>query len=179
MLKVLECSVSCAKSTTASRPKIKLPHLERIRLLEWRSQHFWTILLQKKHQGAIEAEILNRVSFFQKNLTEKNKVENNVLFMAFSAMYWLAKEGISNEKISTLLNLLEKIGIHELKYFQHRSRASPWYLQYIRPASRKGSSRKGQSCRLFFCLARWFLRCSNHRADDLLCYILEWQLLWH
>lgn len=118
MLKVLECSVSSAKSTTASRPKIKLPHLERIR-------HFWTILLQRKHQGAIEAEILNRVSFFQKNLTEKNKVENNVLFMAFSVMYWLAMEGISNEKISTLLNLLEKIGIHELKYFQHRSRASP------------------------------------------------------
>ena len=44
--------------------------------------------------------------------------------MAFSAMYWLAKEGISNEKNSTLLKLLEKIGIHELKYFQHRSRAS-------------------------------------------------------
>jgi hypothetical protein len=68
--------------------------------------------------------MLNRVSIFQKDLTEKNKVENNVLLMAFSAMYWLAKEGISDEKMSTLLKLLEKIGIHELKYFQHRSRAS-------------------------------------------------------
>lgn len=55
-------------------------------------------------------------------MTEKNKVENNVLFMAFSAMYWLAKEGISNNNNSTVLKLLEKIGIHEFKYFQHRSR---------------------------------------------------------
>ncbi|CAG2244184.1 unnamed protein product [Mytilus edulis] len=78
----------------------------------------------KKHQGAIEAEMLSRVSIFQKELTEKSKVENDVLFMAFSAMYWLAKEGIANEKISTLLKLLENIGLSEIKYFQHRSRAS-------------------------------------------------------
>ncbi|CAG2200191.1 unnamed protein product [Mytilus edulis] len=81
-------------------------------------------IASKKHQGAIEAEMLSRVSIFQKELTEKSKVENNVLFMAFSAMYWLAKEGIANEKISTLLKLLENIGLSEIKYFQHRSRAS-------------------------------------------------------
>ncbi|CAG2195865.1 unnamed protein product [Mytilus edulis] len=68
-------------------------------------------IASKKHQGAIEAEMLSRVSIFQKELTEKSKVENNVLFMAFSAMYWLAKEGIANEKISTLLKLLENIGL--------------------------------------------------------------------
>ncbi|CAC5410351.1 unnamed protein product [Mytilus coruscus] len=59
----------------------------------------------KKQQGPIEAEMLSRVSIFQKELTEKSKVENNVLFMTFSAIYWLAKEGIANEK------LLEKIGL--------------------------------------------------------------------
>ncbi|XP_076083706.1 zinc finger protein 862-like [Mytilus galloprovincialis] len=81
-------------------------------------------IASKKHQGAIEAEMLSRVSVFQKELTEKSQVENNVLFMAFSAMYWLAKEGIANEKISTLLKLLENIGLSEMKFFQHRSRAS-------------------------------------------------------
>ena len=47
-----------------------------------------------------------------------------MLYMAFYEMYWQAKEGIANEKITTLLSLLENIGLHQLKYFQHRPRAS-------------------------------------------------------
>lgn len=46
-------------------------------------------------------------------------MENNVLYMAFYAMYWLAKEGIANGKITTLLSLLNNIG-----FLQHRSRTS-------------------------------------------------------
>lgn len=39
-------------------------------------------------------------------------------------MYWLAKEGVASVKIITLLNLMEKVGLNDMKYFQHRSRAS-------------------------------------------------------
>lgn len=81
-------------------------------------------LSSKKHNGAKETEMLNRVSFFQKELTEREKVGDDVLYKVFYAMYWLAKEGIANVKIITLLNLIEKLGISEIKHFQHRSRSS-------------------------------------------------------
>ena len=39
-------------------------------------------------------------------------------------MYWLAKESISNRKITSLLKLMELLGLEELKYFTQRSRGS-------------------------------------------------------
>ena len=42
----------------------------------------------------------------------------------FTAIYWLAKEEISNQKLIPLLELLENLGVSELRYFQYRSRPS-------------------------------------------------------
>ena len=38
--------------------------------------------------------------------------------------YWLAKESIANRKITSLLKLMELMGLEELKYFTHRSHGS-------------------------------------------------------
>ena len=78
----------------------------------------------RKHSAAISCEMMNRVSVFQKELDERQKVNDSVLFKVFYSIYWLAKEGIANKKAAGLLSLLEKLGVNDLKYFDHRSPAS-------------------------------------------------------
>ena len=78
----------------------------------------------RKHSAAISCKMMNRVSVFQKELDERQKVNDSVLFKVFYSIYWLAKEGIANKKAAGLLTLLEKLGVNDLKYFDHRSPAS-------------------------------------------------------
>lgn len=77
-----------------------------------------------KHQTTVKNELLNRVSYFQKQVDEKEGSKVVVLREAFHAVYWLAKESIANRKITSLLDLMELLGHEELKYFTHRSRGS-------------------------------------------------------
>jgi len=72
-----------------------------------------------QHKEAIKLEMMQRVSTFQ-----KHEVNEKMLEKTFIAIYWLAKEEISNQKLIPLLELLENLGVSELKYFQHRSRPS-------------------------------------------------------
>ena len=78
----------------------------------------------QKHLAAISCEMMNRVSVFQKELDERQKVNDSVLFKEFYSLYSLAKEGIANKKAAGFLTLLEKLGVNDLKYFDHRSPAS-------------------------------------------------------
>lgn len=78
----------------------------------------------QKHSAAISCEMMNRVSVFQKELDERQKVNDSVLYKVFYSIYWLAKEGIANKKAVGLFALLEKLGLSDLKYFDHRSPAS-------------------------------------------------------
>ena len=48
-------------------------------------------------------------------------LKNEVYFKVFKALYWLAKEEIASSKITSLLQLIEKMGADNLKYFQTRS----------------------------------------------------------
>ena len=48
-------------------------------------------------------------------------LKNEVYFKVFKALYWLAKEEITSTKITSLLELIEKMGFNDLKYFQTRS----------------------------------------------------------
>ena len=61
---------------------------------------------------------------FQKELDERQKVNDTVLYKVFYSIYWPAKEGIANKKAASLFTLLEKLGVNDLKYFDHRSQAS-------------------------------------------------------
>ena len=45
-----------------------------------------------------------------------------MLDKAFTAVYWIAKEEIANVKLVSLLQLLENLGVSELKYLSPRSR---------------------------------------------------------
>ncbi|CAH3168645.1 unnamed protein product [Porites lobata] len=78
----------------------------------------------QKHSAAISCEMMNRVSVFQKELDERQKVNDDILYKVFYSIYWLAKEGIANRKAAGLFTLLEKLGVSDLKYFDHRSPAS-------------------------------------------------------
>ena len=47
-------------------------------------------------------------------------LKNEVYFKVFKAIYWLAKEEIASTKITSLLELIEKMDVDDLKYFQTR-----------------------------------------------------------
>ena len=64
------------------------------------------------------------VSTFQKHVNQKHEVNESMLKKTVVAIYWLAKEDISNQKLIPLLELLENLGVNELKNFPHRSRPS-------------------------------------------------------
>lgn len=78
----------------------------------------------QQHRAAINAELTQRVSFFEKEVQQKRQVADEILYKAFMSCYFLAKSEISNTKILSLLNLIEHLGVDNLKYFSHRSRAS-------------------------------------------------------
>ncbi|XP_068762491.1 zinc finger protein 862-like [Montipora capricornis] len=86
-----------------------------VRLRREAVQHHLTTT---QHKEAIKLEMMQRVSTFQKQVNEKHEVNENVLEKTFTAIYWLAKEEISNQKLIPLLELLENIGqlIIFLKY---------------------------------------------------------------
>ena len=47
-----------------------------------------------------------------------------VLVKVFTAAYWLMKEELPNHKIKSLLQLLEWVGMSDLKHFLHRSQGA-------------------------------------------------------
>ena len=78
----------------------------------------------QQHSAAITAEPLSRVSTFNEEIERKEKTRDEVYFNTFLAMYWLAKEEIVNKKFGSLLELLEQVGLKDMKFFQHRSAGS-------------------------------------------------------
>ena len=78
----------------------------------------------KQHRAAIEAEHLQRVSTFHKESVDKENAADDVLYKAFMSVYWIAKHEISLRKLVPLLQLLERVGVTEMKYFSHRSAGS-------------------------------------------------------
>lgn len=64
------------------------------------------------------------MSHFQQQVYEKESSRLVVLQEVFHAVYWLAKESIANRKITSLLKLMELLGLKEAKYFTYQSRGS-------------------------------------------------------
>ena len=78
----------------------------------------------QQHKAAVTAELLSRVSVFQREFEEREKSKEDVYFNAFLALYWIAKEEIANTKFTSLLEVVEKMGLSNMKFFEHRSGAS-------------------------------------------------------
>ena len=78
----------------------------------------------QQHKDAIAAELLSRVSTFHEEIERKEKTKDDVYHNTFTAMYWLTKEQIANKKFTSLLELLEQLGLKDMRFFQHRSAGS-------------------------------------------------------
>ena len=72
-------------------------------------------------QGCILSATLFNVYFDKVKEEKVSKLKNDVYYKVFSSLYWLAKEEMPSKKISSLLTLIERMGVKELKYFQTRS----------------------------------------------------------
>ena len=76
------------------------------------------------HTEAVSAFRRQKSSYFDKKKDEKiSTLKNEVYYKVFSTLYWLAKEEMPSSKINSLLTLIEKMGVKELKYFETRSEA--------------------------------------------------------
>ena len=47
-----------------------------------------------------------------------NTLKNDVYFKVFQSLYWLAKEEMPSTKIRSLLTLVEKLGVNDIKHFE-------------------------------------------------------------
>ena len=72
----------------------------------------------------MNAEQLSCVSVFQREFEERGKSKEDVYFNAFLALDWIAKEEIANTKFTSLLELEEKMGLTNLRFFEDRSGGS-------------------------------------------------------
>ncbi|KAK3726559.1 hypothetical protein QZH41_001963 [Actinostola sp. cb2023] len=77
-----------------------------------------------QHTASVEAELISRVSTFQKQIDKRDQVREDVYYNAFLTLYWIAKEELPNRKFTSLLELLEKLNLPDIDYFQHRSGGS-------------------------------------------------------
>lgn len=68
----------------------------------------------QQHKAAVSAELLSRVSVFQREFEEREKSKEDVYFNAFLAFYWIAKEEIANTKFTSLLEVVEKMGLSNM-----------------------------------------------------------------
>ena len=76
------------------------------------------------HKVSVKKEMNQRVSQFPKQIDQREAVNIQVIEKAFHTVYWLAKQEVANEKFESLLTFVEKIGVDDMKFFQHRSRSS-------------------------------------------------------
>lgn len=74
--------------------------------------------------AAITAELLSRVSTFNKEIERKEKTRDDVYYNTFLVMYWLSKEEIANKNFGSLLELFEQVGLKDMRFFQHTSTGS-------------------------------------------------------
>ena len=76
------------------------------------------------HKDAYEASKKRENFYFDREEEKKvTMMKNEVYFEVFKAFHWLAKEEIASTKITSLLELIEKIAVDDLKYF--RTSAEP------------------------------------------------------
>ena len=77
--------------------------------------------LRAKHKLAVEVELTSRLSLFEKEYQEREKIKDVTIYNAFLAAYWLAKEEMPNGKLFSLISLFQKAGVEHMKYFGYTS----------------------------------------------------------
>ena len=75
----------------------------------------------QQHKASVEAELTRRSSAFHKQVEQREQSRDVVKHNAFLMLYWLAKEEMPNKMFTSLLDLTERLGQVDMKFFQHRS----------------------------------------------------------
>ena len=76
-----------------------------------------------QHKLAIQLEMLQRGSEFQKQLDDKEKNKGKECKKIFEVVYWLAKEELPNRKLSLVLEMIKMIaGVDLKRQFPYSSR---------------------------------------------------------
>ena len=78
----------------------------------------------QQHTAAITAELLSRVSTFEEEVRKIEDVKDEVYYKTLLTIYWIAEEEISNKKFTSVLELLQQVGLEDIKYLKHRSAGS-------------------------------------------------------
>lgn len=121
MRKGRECSASFVGSTTSLTQKNKSKKFNLEPAVRFKKKAVQENAKSNQHSAAISAELLSRVSTFNEEIERKEKTRDDVYYNTFLAMYWLAKKEIANKKFGSLLELLELVGLKDMRFFQHRS----------------------------------------------------------
>ena len=61
---------------------------------------------------------------FHRQVEERELVKDEVLYNAFVALYWLAKESVANKKFFALLNLFCVTGLKNMEFFPYKSQST-------------------------------------------------------
>ena len=77
-----------------------------------------------QHFAAVEAELMNWVSTFQKQIDRREQVKDELYYNVFLSMYWIAKEELPNCKSVRLIELLRLLKLPDIQYFNHNSAGS-------------------------------------------------------
>ena len=74
------------------------------------------------HKDAYETSQRRENFYFDREEEKKvTMLKNEVYFEVFKGLHWLAKEEFASTKITSLLELIEKIAVDDLKYYQTRT----------------------------------------------------------
>ena len=79
-------------------------------------------LKSEMHEEAMFAHNRQKTSYYDAEENKKvNSLKNDVYFKVFQSLYWLAKEEMPLTKIRSLLTLVGKLGVNDIKHFKTRS----------------------------------------------------------
>ena len=72
------------------------------------------------HTQGVESFERRQTSYFDREeVKKKTMLKNEVYYKVFQSLYWLAKEEVASSKCVSLLTLIEKMGVKEIKvYFE-------------------------------------------------------------
>ena len=74
-----------------------------------------------QHLAAVEADLMNRVSTFQKQIDKREEIKEDMYHNVFLSLYWIAKEELPNCKFVRLIELLRLLKLSDIPYFEHKS----------------------------------------------------------
>ena len=105
-----------------------------------------------EHAQSIRQELLQRASWFQKELNKKSEVADEVLVQAFAAFYFIAKQEMANSKVMPLITFLRHYAAPHMKYFNHKSERCKQEIYLAIGETLKGKIVKEAATARFFSL---------------------------